>query len=74
MALVPCSECGNAVAYSAPACPGCGNIDPSGRVKKSKLHAKLLGLTIIIVAGCVLWFVVPSLEPSALFHQLGQPR
>lgn len=75
MALVPCSECGNPVAYSAPACPKCGNLDPSGRVRKSKFHAKLLGLAMIVVSAGLFWFVaIPMLQQTPFFHQVGQHR
>jgi len=75
MALVPCSECGNPVAYGAPNCPKCGNVDPSGKVKRSKLHARLFGLALVVVGVSLFWFVgIPSLQKTPFFHQVDQQR
>lgn len=73
MALVPCRECNTPVAYKAPSCPKCGELDPSHQKRKSKLLSKLFGLVVVIVAGSYLWFfVIPDIKQNGPLNHTGQ--
>jgi hypothetical protein len=53
MRLVKCGACGGDVSDEAQACPKCGQ--PTARAKRM---AWAYPLTLAIIAGCILWFLV----------------
>lgn len=73
MALIPCPECKTPVAYKAPSCPKCGELDPSRRQKKSKLLARLIGVAAVTIGVGYLWFVqIPETKQNGLFGKTEQ--
>ena len=75
VALVTCPECSAQVSAKAENCPRCGEPDPSRRKRNQVLLRRVLGLSMVTIAGAYLWFVaIPDLRESGLLANTHQSR